>query len=43
MYDRPVNNYVETGDENNYYFILMLICMIFIGRLLKSYLNNFID
>lgn len=21
MYDRPVNNYVETGDENNYYFI----------------------
>lgn len=43
MYDRPVNNYVETGDENNYYFILMLICMIFIWRLLKSYLNNFID
>lgn len=43
MYDRPVNNYVETGDENNYYFILMLICMIFIGHLLKSYLNNFID
>ena len=43
MYDRPVNNYVETGDENNYYFILMLICMIFIGRLLKSYLNNFIN
>ena len=43
MYDRPVNNYVETGDENNYCFILMLICMIFIGRLLKSYLNNFID
>lgn len=43
MYDRPVNNYIETGDENNYYFILMLICMIFIGRLLKSYLNNFID
>ena len=43
MYDRPVNNYVETGDENNYYFILMLICMIFIWHLLKSYLNNFID
>lgn len=43
MYDRPVNNYVETGDENNYYFILMFICMIFIWHLLKSYLNNFID
>ncbi len=43
MYDRPVNNYVETGDENNYYFILMLICMIFIWHLLKSYLNNFVD
>ena len=43
MYDRPVNNYVETGDENNYYFILMIICMIFIWHLLKSYLNNFID
>ena len=43
MYDRPVNNYVETGDENNYYFILMLIYMIFIWHLLKSYLNNFID
>ena len=43
MYDRPVNNYVATGDENNYYFILMLICLIFIGRLLKSYLNNFLD
>ena len=43
MYDRPVNNYVETGDENNYYFILMLICMIFIWHLLKSYLNNFIN
>lgn len=43
MYDRSVNNYVETGDENNYYFILMLICMIFIWHLLKSYLNNFID
>ena len=25
MYDRPVNNYVETGDENNYYFILNFI------------------
>ncbi len=23
MYDRPVNNYVETGDENNYYFIFI--------------------
>lgn len=43
MYDRPVNNCVETGDENNYYFILMLICMIFIWRLQKSYLNNFIN
>lgn len=21
MYDRPVNNYVETGDENNYYLL----------------------
>ena len=43
MYDQPVDNYVVTGDENNYYFILLTICLIYIYYLITKYLNDFIN
>lgn len=43
MYDQPVDNYVVTGDENNYYFILLTICLICIYYLITKYLNDFIN
>ena len=43
MYDQPVKDYVVTGDINNYYFIVMLICLIVIYCLRKKRSNNFIN
>nr|WP_288541978.1 SpaA isopeptide-forming pilin-related protein [uncultured Faecalibacillus sp.] len=43
MYDQPVKDYVVTGDINNYYFIVMFICLIVIYCLRKKRSNNFIN